>query len=382
MANILLFGGGLQILSVARSLSKNHSVDVCGEHVRIASKSRFVGKCHKIKLEQLSPKEFCRIVNLNNYSVIIPTEDEFAEWLSENKPAVENETKAVCAVNDIVTLKKAIDKYSLLTICADNNIPCPRTASIASEKDIDSASAYVGFPALLKPNISNGSRGIQRVDSMNELTVTVQNSIRDYGDCSLQEFIDNPNHYYNVMLYRTKDGKWANHTVTKITRFYPIKGGSSSFCTSIENTDILEPCKKLLEVLNWHGFADFDVLEKAPGDYRIIELNPRVPASVHAAAISGVSFGDIIVNDCLNLSIPSYEYTPGKHLRYLGLDIAWFLASPNRFKCRPSWFSFFGKNLDYQEGGLSDPIAMIVSIMEGIRKQLSPSFRKAKSGMN
>ena len=75
-------------------------------------------------------------------------------------------------------------------------------------------------------------------------------------------------------------------------------------------------------------------------------------------------------------------YAPGKQLRFLGLDIAWFIASPNRFKAHPSWFKFFNKDLYYQEGGHEDWRAMVFSIWCGIRKQLSPSFRRAKSGMN
>ena len=66
----------------------------------------------------------------------------------------------------------------------------------------------------------------------------------------------------------------------------------------------LEICKKTLDCLGWVGFADFDILEKGDGDYRIIEINPRIPASVHAAAISGVHFGEMIVKDITESTIP------------------------------------------------------------------------------
>ena len=141
-------------------------------------------------------------------------------------------------------------------------------------------------------------------------------------------------------------------------------------------------CKDLLDKLHWQGFADFDVLEKGDGDYRIIEINPRIPASVHAAYISGVNFGNIIVKDLLSNESQIYPYNPGMKLRCLGLDIAWFLSSPNRFNVQPSWFNFISRDLYYQEGGIKDFKAMIYSIWLGIKKQLSPSFRKAKAGMN
>ena len=238
------------------------------------------------------------------------------------------------------------------------------------------------YPALIKPSVSNGARGIVKVENESELLEKAPDIIRGYGECALQEFIDNPSHYYNAMLYRYEDGSWNEIVIIKITRFYPIKGGSSSFCTTIQNPEIERICKNLLEKLNWIGFADFDILEKGNGDYRIIEINPRVPASVHAAYISGVDYGRIMVADLLENRKIQMKYTSGKQLRFLGLDIAWFLASPNRFRCEPSWFKLFGKDLHYQEGGIKDWKAMMYSIWSGIKKQLSPSFRKAKAGMN
>ena len=44
--NILLWGGGLQVLSIARSLKgKGYMVDVAGEHNEISRRSRYVNKC-------------------------------------------------------------------------------------------------------------------------------------------------------------------------------------------------------------------------------------------------------------------------------------------------------------------------------------------------
>lgn len=137
-----------------------------------------------------------------------------------------------------------------------------------------------------------------------------------------------------------------------------------------------------IEKIQWKGFADFDILEKEDGDYRIIEINPRVPASLRASAISGINFPEQIVSDLLKGEYPLYNYRPGQYLRYLGLDIAWFLSSPRRWSSRPSWFKFIGRNIHYQEGGIKDLRAMLTSIVEGVKKQLNPEFRKEKGGIN
>ena len=379
--NILLFGGGLQVLTIARSLkSKKYIVDVIGMHNEISRKCRYVRNCYDVDLKTLSVRDFVKELNKYNYAVVIPMEDDYATWLSLHKEEIHHSSGTKCAVMDYNVYALASDKTRLLEFCKTYRLPHPKTAIInGNYKELVDD---IGFPALIKPSHSAGSRGIHIVNSVEELKEWSEKTIAEYGECALQEYICSKDYYYNVMLYRTAEGNWGNYAITKIMRYYPIKGGSSSFCVSIENDKLLSVCKEILDKLGWIGFADFDVLEKGDGDYRVIEINPRIPASVRAAAISGVDFGEMIVKDILGEGLPKYTYTPGMQLRCLGLDIAWFLSSPNRWKCKPSWFNFFGKKLFYQEGGSDDFLAMCTSIWMGIKKQLDPSFRKQKSGMN
>lgn len=377
---VLLFGGGLQVLAIARELSEaGYVVDVAGAHNQISSCSRYVRQCHKFIMEDLTVDAFVAALQQQMYCVIIPMEDEYAEWLSRHKTHVEEQIGAKCAVMRYDIFCLASDKSRLLSFCREHNIPHPRTADLTL--GYEQAASCVGFPALIKPAHSAGSRGIRRVDNMTELQSIAPTVIAEYGSCALQEFIQN-DHYYNVMLYRTAEGRWGNHTITRIKRFYPINGGSSSLCETIENKALLECCCRLLDKLKWVGFADFDVLEKGEGDFRIIEINPRIPASVRAASVSGVHFGVMIVADLMGEQLPVYTYQIGQQLRCLGLDLAWFVSSPDRFRAKPSWFRFLGANLFYQEGGIHDMWAMLMSLYIGMSKFLSPSFRRQKSGMN
>lgn len=377
---IMLLGGGLQSISMARGLKDcGYRVVNCAQRNAVGKWSRYVDKFYVGEVEDLNPAMICGISKDTGSVLIIPMEDEYALWLSENRDEIERNGIST-AVEDASKLKLVINKASLMEICGRCGVPVPKTLSI-SKYGVDAAATAVGFPSLLKPDISNGSRGIQRVEDIDQLKNKYSDVAREFGECTLQEFIEN-DFYYNVMLYRYEGGDYSTGVVTKITRYYPIKGGSSSFCTTVDNDRILNVCKKLLDCLDWKGFADFDVLEKDPGDYRIIEINPRVPASVHAAYASGVNFSDIIVSDLIDKKKILPLYSSGESLRYMGLDIAWFLASPDRFRCVPTWFKFFGKHLHYQDGGLKDIKAMAYSFYVGIRKQLSPTFRNKKAGMN
>lgn len=384
MKKILLFGGGLQSLTFARSLKEScYYICVAAKHDKIVAHSNFIDEYIDIE-EDKDPSKVIEIISqitqTRSISVVIPMEDSQAESLSRCKKELEK-TGVMCAVMEWDVFRWVSDKTSFMCFCRENGYPHPLTINLNS-RNIEKASDYVGFPALIKPSHSEGAKGISLVKNIQELTEKIKDIESQYGECSLQEYINKKNYYYNVMLYRGLDGSWGNYCVIKILRYYPIGGGSSSLCVTVENDNLLKLCKSVLEKINWRGFADFDILEKEDGDYRIIEINPRVPASLRAAAISGINFPEQIVSDILYKNFKKYNYKTGQYLRYLGLDIAWFLSSPNRFRCSPSWFKFFGKNIFYQEGGIRDLPAMCYSMIEGIKKQLNPKFRKEKKGLN
>lgn len=52
------------------------------------------------------------------------------------------------------------------------------------------------------------------------------------------------------------------------------------------------------------------------GEYKVIEINPRVPASIHAAYIAGVNYPEMIVHDMKDEPILTYTYHIGKVLRF------------------------------------------------------------------
>lgn len=382
MSRILLFGGFVQVLSAAASLKRcGHTVLVAAEKDAVAKKAKYIEKYiefDKSSVDSVGQRliELCVKESIN---VIIPMEDDYAALLSQYKVQIEKETTTKCAIANRDSYDLVSDKAALLAFCKQHNIGHPRTESL--DNNLEWLAESVGFPALIKPNHSEGSKGIVLVNNLEELKKKAPAIIAEYGECTLQEYIQN-DHYYNLMIYRNASGVFSNHVILKILRYYPIKGGSSCLAVSIENEPMVEMCKHLLNALNWVGMADFDILEKGKGDFRIIEINPRVPASLRGAEMSGVNFPHIIVSDLLMGGVPHYDHLPGNYLRFLGLDIAWFLSSPNRLKCSPSWFKFFGKQLYYEDGGWRDFSAMLTYIWSGIKKQLSPEFRKSKAGLN
>ena len=74
------------------------------------------------------------------------------------------------------------------------------------------------------------------------------------------------------------------------------------------------------------------------------------------------------MNDVMGKEVSATQYSPGKTMRYLGLDIMWWLKSPRRFKINPSWLKLFGSNIYYQDIYACDPSTWWTWFAEGIAK--------------
>lgn len=363
---ILLLGGGLQGLSCGESLRQHHTVDVVSEELQIR-RSKFFRQVYS-KGYKSSDNSALDVLRKEKYDVIIPMGDRNVSYLSCNKERIETEFGCKCACPSADKLSVVEDKHHFMQFCQDNNVPHPQTATL-NKDNIEECAQTVGFPSLIKPDYSVGARGITRVNTIDELKEKYPVIKKQYGECTLQELIDNKEYYYNVMLYRSKEGGILAHAIIKIVRMYPIGAGSSTCCQTIENDALLNVCTDCLEKLNWEGMADFDVLQRLDnGDYKIIEINPRVPASLRAAQISGVNFPEVIVNDVLGKVVPQYHYEPGMTLRYMGTDLMWFMKSDKRFKSTPCWFKFTGRNIYYQDIFSNDITTWWTWLAEGFQK--------------
>lgn len=363
---ILILGGGLQGLSIGASLyKKGHILDIISNEIQIR-KSKFF---HEIISESSNYDEsLYSILSQTHYDVLIPMGDKNVSFLSKNKTYIESAYSCKCACPNYDVLSIVEDKHLFMEFCEKNMIPHPRTKILTME-NMETCANDIRFPAIIKPNFSVGARGITRVESLSALKKEYPNVFNKFGACTLQEFVENQEFYYNVMLYRSKNGHFLAYTIIKIVRMYPVTAGSSSCCISIENPELLQICKDCLNKLNWVGMADFDVLQCIKSkEYKIIEINARVPASLKAAAISGINFPEIIALDTVDKQIPHYIYVPGKIMRYIGLDIMWLLKSKKLFKNKPSWWNFYGKNVYYQDIYREDISTWWTWLLEGIMK--------------
>lgn len=383
---LILDGGAAHAMAIAECLQKTgYFVAVmCGNKDEYGYHTKFANE-HYLGIDSHEPgyKEFMlSFLRENHFDVLIPTSDAAAEFMSFHK----NELKELTGIlmPDRSIFEKGYDKNYLMAICRENGFPHPLTVDMAKMRSLDERELKeFPYPGLLKPNRTSGGRGMTLVNSIEEL-IDVYPLIHDqYGECHLQQYIKAGGRQVKVQVMTDNEGEPKYTSVIWKQRYYPVNGGSSCCNITIDNPEIAQTCGKVLQTIGWIGFADFDLIENPDtGELLIMEINPRIPACVRSAFKSGMDYATMIADATLGLPLREYHYRPGKHLRHLGFDILWFLKSSDRFKCKPSWFRFFGEDLYYQDWLYGDFSAFFWGTWGNLKKQMDPKFRKAKNGLN
>jgi predicted ATP-grasp superfamily ATP-dependent carboligase len=356
----ILDGHTIQALIFSKKLrNQGHKVILfCSDRLSYGYFTRYANK--KIlspSSEKNTNKYHDFIVNFldnNHVDVLIPMNDYSAKYLSKYKPILSKLVNFLIPNYNI--FMKGYDKNKLMKICNDNNFPHPKTLDL-EENYFKLKNIKFKFPALIKPNETSGARGFAMIKSFAELDKLYPDLKKQYGNCHLQEFIPKGGKQFKVQILMYKKNL-VYSTVIEKHRYYPIKGGSSCFNSTVFAKELVSVCFKVLNKIEWEGFADFDLIED-PRDGRILimEINPRVPACIKASIVSGIDFPNLIADLSIGKNFKKYIYKPGKFLRYFSLDLLWLIKSEYKLQKFNKWKkNIFSKNHYLQDGDWFDPL--------------------------
>lgn len=315
--------------------------------------------------EEKSYAALIEVLKADHYDVTIPMTDFSATMLSCHKEELLQYTHP--AVNDWDVFMQAGDKLNTMIACMDNNIPCPYT--LREVKTIDDViNSDIQYPFIIKPRIGYGSIGFHVIRTEEDLRKVFDSSMKAHGDMLVQEYIPQTDIQYKCEVFIDGDGEVKSAVVFDKTRWYPIDGGSTCCSASVKRPDIVESSVKLLKAIGWRGYGDVDLIQD-PRDKvaKVMEINPRITASVKVCFAAGVDFARQIVEYEMDMPVTYYpDYEVDRRLRYMHTDLLWFIESPNRFKAKPSWFSF--KRTTDQIWSLKDPWPWFTYTIQGFAK--------------
>ena len=328
-------------LAVIRSLGKQGLDVTAGEETWCAT-GAFSRYCsHRlvypspVRAEEKFVRDLIAHLRTNEYDAIFPVADPLIKLIIVHEEEISRYTRIALPTRDV--FMKGYDKGATLRIARGNAIPCPETFFPESAEEMEEIVGKVGYPAIIKPRVSSGRRGVRICNSPEELLRSYDTLVPEFGRVVVQEFIPFGGELgvYNLLNERSEP---RAVTVQKRLRSYPVSGGASTLRETVKDETSREAATialRLLKAMGWSGVAMVEFrIDARDGSLKLMEVNPRFWGSLHLSILSGVDFPYLLYRMIMDGDIePAADYQEGVRCRWLlPGDILWCLNAPKTWQ--------------------------------------------------
>lgn len=231
--------------------------------------------------------EIMRIIKENNIDFYIPLIDE--EIIKAIEISKKTNIKVLSPSRKFVEL--CLDKFKLMQILDRKNISNIPTsfANIFKNDDFD-------YPLFLKPNIGRGSRGIKKIDNINEFESYFILEKYSKDEVLVQPFIEGDEYTVSVTVNN------LNEIIAIVPKLVFLKEGITKHACSKKNNLIETVCKEIVEKLSPKG--SFNVqLKLYKNNVYIFEINPRFSTTLVLSVASGINEIELAINNYDNKNV-------------------------------------------------------------------------------
>jgi predicted ATP-grasp superfamily ATP-dependent carboligase len=258
---------------------------------------------------------------------LIATRDGTIELLRSRRGEIEQASAVALAPER--ALEIAVSKERTLALARRLGIAVPVSVPMRTRQDAVEAGRRTGFPAVVKPLRSwvQSAAGGQRlvcglVIDADEAGHAAERAVRAGGGVFLQQWVTGSREAVSLFY---ADGKVHARFAQVARRMLPPLGGSSIVRESIPlPADLAEAAEALVREAGLDGYSEVEFRRDADGSAFLMEINPRLSASVEIAVRAGVDFPLLIYAWAAGLPLPAMpRYREGVRVRWLGGDIRW-----------------------------------------------------------
>lgn len=367
---LLVDGGSQQVLPLTKAF-RELGCDVtvyCGSKLDVGYASKYTSHrildCFDREKTDETYRGIKKAIEQGKYDVVIPMSDFPAGILAEHK--TELEQYAYICVNDLPIFTLASDKLQTMRICMEEGLPCPKTALIDNLDDLN-LDGWI-FPLVVKPRTGYGANGFSIVQNEDELRHVFTATQNKFGSPLIQEYIPQTGQQYQVEMFMDKEGNCKSFVLMDKLRWYPLEGGPSTINVTVKDEKIKQDCIALLQKMHWRGYASFDLIrDPRDGIAKILEINPRINGTIKICFFAGINMALQHLQDAFDEEVTDFpDYQEGLYLRYFHKDVLWFIKSKDRFRAKPSWFSW--KNTTDEIASIRDIKPFLTYSIEVVKK--------------
>lgn len=270
---------------------------------------------------------FTQLLNQLQVRVVIPSSDATVDLIQRHRLDLEQYTRAALASQSALAI--ATSKERTLALAQELGLLIPRGVLIQTIGDVPEALREVGLPAVVKPVESwvpatehdGGVRLVSLlVTTVEEARCAVEELTNTGGSVLFQQYLPGRREAISFLYARqhiyARFAQWAKRTE-------PPLGGTSVLRQSIElPQDISRLAEDLVRAIDLEGYSEVEFRRNEQGQPCLMEINPRLSASVEVAIRSGVDFPALLYQWASGEPIEeALSYRSGVWMRYFKGDL-------------------------------------------------------------
>ncbi|MCR6712223.1 MAG: hypothetical protein NVV57_05800 [Demequina sp.] len=347
----ILLGTGVNAYNIARCLHEVHgirSLALGRVALRETSHSRILDV--RAYREFNDPEGIVRI--LNELAAELPqpklllfaTIEFYTNVLIDHRSQLD--ARFIVPLVDRALADRLINKTDFYRTCEQLGVPHPVTRVMTPA---DAGDAIWGddlpfaFPVILKPSNTDiyprlSFAGKQKVYLLDTAAEVRNVAARIFGagyddDLIIQEYIDGGEEVMRVAnTYSDRNGRMRFASVGQVVLadHDPTMVGNNNAILSVDDGQLAESLRHLLDAVGYVGTANFDVMVDSEGIGRVLELNLRQGATSFYVRAAGGNIVECFVTDWIHGEEPEYTVTTEERLWInLPLPLARWYAPPS-----------------------------------------------------
>ncbi len=221
--------------------------------------------------------------------------------LAENK-AKFKALRVKVIVSDPQVIDICFDKYKTAQWTESIGLNAPKTYVRLADAKAALAKGEIAFPLFMKPRWGSGSIGLETIDDMEKLDIyynilmkKIKKTIlatASVGDeyIMIQEKLTGNEFGLDVM-----NDLEGNNVGVSVKQKLSMRAGETDKAITVDLPEVREMGKRIGENLKHIGNLDVDIMQRANGDYCVLELNPRFGGGFPFSYEAGVNLPKAIL---------------------------------------------------------------------------------------
>lgn len=233
--------------------------------------------------------------------VLLSLNDLELPILSEHKARFEAiGVKVVVSNPEVIDI--CFDKYKTAQWVESLGLQSPKTYVRLADVKQALAAGEISFPLFMKPRWGSGSIGLESIADMEELDIYYHLLLKkikktilataSVGDeyIMIQEKLTGSEFGLDVM-----NDLEGNHVAVSVKQKLAMRAGETDKAVTVDLPEVREMGRIIGENLKHIGNLDMDIMQRANGDYCVLELNPRFGGGFPFSYEAGVNLPRAII---------------------------------------------------------------------------------------